>query len=432
MSLALKVLCISPRFAPTNEADTHRLRLLLPHAIEAGWVPTIIAVDADCLDVKQDEHLLSGLPADLPVYRVKIAPHFMGLKSVFIRSWFAIDRQVRDLLSHEKFDVVFFSTNEFPLTWLAIAWKRDFGVPFCMDYQDPWVNDYYALSPHVTPPGGRFKYYLISRLHQFLEARVVPEAAGIMAVSEAYIDSLIRRYGPEIQKKHRLVKQFPAEPDEFKNVRNRVGFSDRKIWRYIGAAGPYMKKSASAFFEAWSLAGADEPEFLENFYLEIKGTSYAVNGVKSLEPLAKGLTIERNVTETPSRLPYAEVLEQLCNSDALIIFGSDDPAYAASKIYPYLLAGKPLLLIVHESSPVIELIKQVGGAVVVGFSENDHDLHERIYRSWFLNRAYKNSIPINKANFEAFTAKRQAKDVCEWLVDVSRYKKDMFLDKYHT
>ena len=46
-----------------------------------------------------------------------------------------------------------------------------------------------------------------------------------------------------------------------------------------------------------------------------------------------------------------------CNmQDALFMPGSDDPAYTASKIYPYLLTRKPLLAIFNAESPALAVL----------------------------------------------------------------------------
>ena len=54
-----------------------------------------------------------------------------------------------------------------------------------------------------------------------------------------------------------------------------------------------------------------------------------------------------------------------------MVFGSEEPAYTASKIYPYLLSGRPVLAVFHEKSPVVSLIRAVGGGVCVTFDEED-------------------------------------------------------------
>ena len=417
----LNVLCISPRFAPSNEADTHRLRLLLGHAESAGWRPVVVAVEADCLEVAQDAWLLSSLPNNIEVFRVRVPNKRFGLASVFVRAWQGVDRQVRALLAARSFDLVFFSTNEFPLAYLAIGWKRDFGVRFSIDYQDPWVNDYYRQHPWRKPPGGRLKFAVMDRINRVLERGVVRHCSGFLTVSQAYLDTLVRRYGDMVGGKPMLVRPFPAEPGELMSLRAETVTAvagKNAVWRYIGRGGGDMAKAASAFFQAWHSALKAGYLSLEAARMELIGTSYATSGSarKTFEPLVADTPLASQVSENPERLGYSEALSRLLSSDALVVFGSDDPAYTASKIYPYLLARKPLLAIFHENSSVVKLLSEVGGSVCVSFNEetSPEALAAAIEKAWFSPGMFRKTIPMNNAAFEPYTAKVQARELGEW------------------
>ena len=415
MNRPLNVLCISPRFAPTNEADTHRLRLLLRHATQAGWCPTVVAVAPECLSVKQDPWLLEGLPKDLAVHRVAIPRKAWGLSSVFARAWRPMDRKVREILGRGAFDLVFFSTNEFPLTYLAIGWKKDFGVPFCMDFQDPWVNDYYRAHPEVVPPGGRLKYALISQLHRFFERRVVREVSGLLAVSQGYLTALSKRHGESVATKPMLVRPFPAEPAEFDNLPT-FRPNELNCWRYIGRGGEDMSFAAAAFFRAWARAVDQKLLRQEAIRFEALGTSYANAGAPTLEHHADGLSIRQQVMEHPARIPYSAVMGKLSASSALVVFGSNDASYTASKIYPYLLAGKPLLAIFHEQSSVVTLLRECAGGHLVTFDDATtlEVLADRIYDVWFSRCGYDHQVALDEKSFEPYLARRQAMDLQIW------------------
>ena len=77
------------------------------------------------------------------------------------------------------------------------------------------------------------------------------------------------------------------------------------------------------------------------------------------------------MTETTDRLPYFEALQCLLDADALIVPGSDDPGYTASKIYPYILARKPLLAIFHEQSSVVDVLRKTKAGTVIPFRSGE-------------------------------------------------------------
>lgn len=424
---ALRILCISPRFAPVNAADSHRLRLLLPHFAGYGCDVEVLTVDASGVPGPQDPWLADRIPAAVPVHRVHAWPlSGWGLNGLAQRSFVPLYKKGSELLSNGDFDLVFFSTTEFLLHGLGPLWRRRWGVPFCMDFQDPWVNDYYRQNPQVVPPGGRFKHGVIDRIHRLVERAVVRRCSGFLSVSAAYLPMLAQRYGAVVAHQPRLVAGFPGEPGELKGVSPAQPVEDAstavKTWRYIGRGGADMAEAASAFFGAWRMAidqgllGVDEVRF------EAIGTSYAAvgRGEKTLAPIAAKAGLLANVAETPDRLGYSDMLRTLLASDALVVFGSDDPAYTASKIYPYLLAGKPLLAIFHEESSVVSLMQVAGGGVCVTFNEQTtpEQLSIAILGAWFDLRQFDDAVSLDRQAFEPYTARSQAREVVQWFSEI--------------
>lgn len=430
-SRILRVLAVSPRFAPINGADTHRLRLLLRHAASSGWRAEVLAVDAADVVGPIDPWLKEQLPAGVPVHRVR-AWHIKGwgLNGLAQRSVWPLYRKGNELLASGRFDLVFFSSTEFALHVLGPLWKRKFGVPFCMDYQDPWVNDYYRLHPDVMPPGGLFKYAIADRLHRAMEGFVVPACSGFLAVSQNYLTDLGRRYGSEVTDKPMLVRPFPAEPaelDAFTGQISKAGATGAALtWRYVGRGGPDMARAASAFFLAWRQAVGEGALTSTSVHFEASGTSYAAagQGAKTFEPLVAGTGIASQVRENTDRIGYSEMMLKLVESDALVVFGSDDPTYTASKIYPYLLASKPLLAIFHESSSVVRLMREVGGGVCVTFNERTalEALAAKIGEAWFSWDRHCHEVRLDPIAFAPYTAHSQAKEMRKWFDNILAQK----------
>jgi hypothetical protein len=49
----------------------------------------------------------------------------------------------------------------------------------------------------------------------------------------------------------------------------------------------------------------------------------------------------------------------------LMLLGSTDPNYTASKLYPYILARRPLLTVFHENSSVVDITQETGAGTIV-------------------------------------------------------------------
>jgi hypothetical protein len=451
----MRVLIISPHFPPTNAADMQRVRLVLPYLAEAGASVEVLCVEAAQVAAPQDAWLAAGLPPEIPLHRVTALglqwSRMPGLGTLSYRALRAIRRKGNELLGRNQssgsFDLIYFSTTQFGIHVLGPEWKRKFGVPFAMDYQDPWVSDYYREHPDVVPPGGRLKYALASWMSRRQEPRVLRHCSGITSVSAAYPEQLARRYGGEEMGKREVerlnyeatangqsrtgvklfqfsafrsrffstVLPFPGDVRDFERVkRDNIHQSvfdphdGLKHWVYVGRGGADMALAVRAVFSAL----ASLRQLSSDLRLHFIGTSYAAagRGVKTIEPLATKYGLEGIVMEHPDRIPYSETLRCLLDADALVVPGSDDPGYTASKIYPYLLAEKPLMAVFHERSSVVELIRQVGGGVVVGFDsgESPEAIAKRIRERAFDGAGHLPQVVLDREAFAAHTAAHHA------------------------
>src|SRR5262249_36216040 len=64
-----RALIVSPHFPPDSSAASHRMRLLAPHLAEAGWTPTVVAVEPDAYEGRLDPDLAAMVPDSLEVVR---------------------------------------------------------------------------------------------------------------------------------------------------------------------------------------------------------------------------------------------------------------------------------------------------------------------------------------------------------------------------
>jgi hypothetical protein len=208
-----RVLIVSPHFPPVNTADMHRVRMLLPFFRENGWIAEVLAVSPDHVEAPRDPWLLRGLPRELVVHRVQTLglrwTRIPGLGTLGLRALRPLARAGDLILANGGFDLVYFSTTVFEVHLLGARWRRRLGVPFVMDYQDPWVNDYYREHPDIVPPGGRLKYLLAGSLHRWMEPRVLRACAGLTCVSPDYPQRLVERY-PWTDALPCLVEAFPV------------------------------------------------------------------------------------------------------------------------------------------------------------------------------------------------------------------------------
>lgn len=423
-----RVLIVSPNFPPANGADAQRARMTIPYFEDHGWEPTVLAVNPIHLAMPQDEWLLQGIPDRIRIHRCNalsrswsIVP---GLGNLDYRVLGRMRRYGDRLLASEGFDLIYFSTTVFTLMRLGPHWKKHFRVPYVVDYQDPWVNDHYRQHPEITPPGGRLKFGVVDRLSRRYETGVVKDCDGITSVSPDYLHQLQMRYtwSGTIPS---LVLPFPGAERDFDRIRSEPGSQSAfaandglQHWVYVGRGGPDMQFALSGFFAALQKWKAEQGAKYRRTRINFIGTSYAAagQGTKTISPIAERYGVADIVSESTDRVPYESVLRMLLDADALIVPGSNDPAYTASKLYPYLMAEKPLLAIFHENSSVVDVINKTGGARVVTFASGTSvdDLAVEVQRNWFDGDQYSFREPLNRQAFQPYTDQASAQRLCDF------------------
>ena len=421
-----RVLIVTPHFAPTNAPDGQRVRTALPYLRELGWEAHILAVQPDQVEHCQDPYLSQTLPQDVPITRVRALPtrytRQIGLGNLGLRCLPFMQREGDRLLSTQSFDLVFFSTTIFPVMALGDRWQRRFQIPYVLDFQDPWRSDYRHGS---TPPGGRFKYAVAQAMAHLLEPRAMQRVQQIISVSPAYPKVLQHRY-PWLKPEQFTVLPFGAPEADFEQLsqmqmRQQVFDPNdgNRHWVYVGRGGSDMATALRALFAAIQQHRDRDPHRWRSIRLHFVGTSYAPGNLaaKSVEAIAQDYHLADLVTEYPHRIPYFEAQQVLVESDAILMVGSDDPTYTASKLYPCVLACKPILAVFHYQSSVVEILHQCQAGQVATFDRpglQPNLSHQLIFHlDWLLNLPKGYQPPTNWTAFQPYTARAMTQQMCQ-------------------
>lgn len=412
-----RLLIVSPNFPPSSAADMQRVRMSLPYFREFQWEATVLAVQPDA-GGSNDPLLQLTVPADAEVKRVdpvseSLARRF-GIGNIAIRAISQLYREGLALIASRQIDLVYFSTTMFFAMPLGRLWQQQTGVPFVLDIQDPWLSDYYETHPEVTPPR---KHALSRRAHAVLERWTMQAASGLVAVSEPYIATLRRRY-PHLIDVPAVTLPFAASSVDFEILtqhRQPNPFFDPTDTQvhaaYVGRAGDDMRPALEILFGALEEGRRTAPLEFGPVRLHFVGTNYSTeaNARRTVAPVADQEGCGDVVTETPARAPYFSALQLLKDAAFLVLIGSDDPTYTASKVYPYLFAGKPIVAVVHERSSLVPVLRSAPHCVLVTFGSNDaRQARASLLRQW---RELLQQLPVDCPPSEAIVARYGAREM---------------------
>ncbi|MCC7007743.1 MAG: hypothetical protein IT184_02910 [Acidobacteria bacterium] len=364
------VLLITPHFPPDASAAAHRVRLLAPYLPKYGWQPTVLTCREDAYEGALDPALAAFVPASLRVVRAPAWPvrltRSVGIGDLGLRSFAGLRRAASALCASEPFDAAFITI--FPsYTALLGPWlTRRFRVPFILDYQDPWVSAWGAEVGGRPDGGVDVKSRLSRTLAGWLEPRVVKAAAAITAVSAGTFEPVLRR-NPDIQP---ITEAIPlgAEPQDFcQEWSPRVALpfdpADGQLHVcYTGTMLPLGRETLRAVLAAVARVRDERPALYTRLRLHFIGTSNQSVAAETYRvlPIARELGVADVVDEQPARLPYSAIVQVQQHAGALLALGSSEPHYTASKIFPLLLARRPLLAVYHEASTVADVLGAIG------------------------------------------------------------------------
>lgn len=397
--LMKRVLIVTSSFTPAMPASVHRARQLGWCLREAGWDVEVLTPSVEFQRTEWlDDQSSVFFPTDIPCHEVPPPARSwiakFGAKSMAWRALLPMYRQGCELLASGRFDLVYITTTVFNFFCLGRLWQRQFGVPYVLDFHDPW----YRPNQSITSTNHRFKAWLSNRLARYMEAYAVKKAAGLVAVSPDYLQELRARYpaAKAFQGDRFAAIPFGVLPLDFELARPRTQVmspasdisspssvpevrspvsefqisafqrfnqrppsSDLEI-AYVGVGAEIMAKSFRRIANGLARLRRQHPELLPRIRIRLFGTDgrWKDGLPKILQEQAVAAGIGDLVAEDPRIIPYRQAIERAVAADGLLVLGVDDPAYMPSKLFLYAMTGKPLLACMHAGSQVNDYFKR--------------------------------------------------------------------------
>lgn len=375
-----------------------------------GWDPIIVRADEKYYTEALDPALANLVPVTVKQVRTKPLPveytRLFGVGDIGLRGWFGYRAALDQLARDRRVQAVLITGSPFYPMLLAQHVRKNLRLPVVLDFQDPWVSQEGKARP--TWSKGRMSH----RLAVALEPLALRHADFVTSVSQRQNDDLADRYA-WVDRARMAAIPIGGDPDDFDALREHpIGrqnvslAADHINLVYVGTFLPRAQALIRVLFQALADLRRDRPQLGNRIRMIFVGTSNQTHeiGTHRIMPLAEAVGVSSLVMEHAPRVPFLEALSLLARADGLLMIGSDEPHYTASKIYPNLMSGTPYLSIYHRSSSAHSILSAAGGGLSHAFeTQNELDqLRPILVES--LYRLADSPGSLGRANPEAYRA----------------------------
>ena len=348
-----KLLIIYPHWPPSNLAGVHRARLISNFLPEFGWQPVVLTVNPDCYEETADPELCRTVADHVEVHFVDAFPAPRRLRivgDIGVRAFYQLWRGALRLLRSAEFDFIWIPIPSFYVAVLGRLLHLRTGVPYGIDYIDPWVRPLHPSQRLISRAG------LSLLAARILEPIAVRRASLISGVARPYYKPVIDRNFPDGGVVDVAMPYgFDPRDHEIEPEDQSLPWDPQQIraWVYAGAVLPKSRLFFESLFQSI--------EFLRNAALwppDVKllffGTGYYFG--PGISEIARQHGIDDIVVEQRERAGFLQIQHYLRSADRVLVIGSSEPHYTASKTFQCILSGKPILAMLHKDSTACQFL----------------------------------------------------------------------------
>lgn len=417
-----RVAIVSGHFAPSNLVGAHRARLWSRYLPEFGWEPVVVTGDPAEYEEKPDPDLERLVAPGLEVVH---APTWSTRRlrlvgDIGVRSFWGCYRVLTGMARAGKLD---FTMVTIPSNFLGPVGRLvhlKTGVPFGIDYQDPWVN----VWPGVEVPFSRA--WTSHNLAKLLEPWAVKGASLVTGMAPGYVAGMLGR-NPEVAK-NAVVAYMPmgSAPEDYRLVRTlgRKPFlfdpdDGRFHMIYAGALLPAGLVVLDAFLAGLRHLRGCAPRTASRLVVHFVGTGSSPDdptGHRVL-PRARAVGVEGMISEHPHRIGYVDTLNHLMHSSGVLVLGSTEPHYTPSKVFQAMLSDRPVFAMLHRDSTAVGMIRSARAGDVMTLAEGELPPPAAVADALqaFVERPSADRGPVDRSLFETYSARESTRQFAEAL-----------------
>ena len=443
----MNVLIIYPHWHPANLAGVHRPRLIGNYLPDFGWNPIVLTVQEKYYEKPPDPDFYRAFADHFEVHRVQALPvtrpRIIG--DIGLRAFFSLKKAALKLLKTKSIDFIWIPIPSFYVANLGAILYNKFNIPYCIDYIDPWIRD---ISNRKN-----LRAIMSQAIARFLEPRALKKASLVTGVDYGYYkNALYRNFSADQivdindvplhdEGKHFTLPQRMNSVNDSKAVNSAIKFTG--VNTIFHGAMPYgfdpddhritLENVAAPWKntdEVYLYAGAFLPNsayFIRLLFLALReiisgngkyqnqklyfvGTGNYTH--KSIESYAQEAQVSEYVTEIRGRYPFLQVLNFLSRASGVMVIGSTEEHYTASKVYQALMSKRPVFAVFHRNSSAAKVMRECkADQYLVRYSEDvtENDFYEQLKDTFlaFLHNKYEWQPDLNA--LEKYSARESAR-----------------------
>jgi glycosyltransferase involved in cell wall biosynthesis len=297
-----------------------------------------------------------------------------------------------------KFDVVLTTVSPNSTAIIGYFLKKLSTANWVIDYRDPWI-------PNPFRKRGRIRYFLENKIENSMLS-----SSDFNVTTSSFITEIYRQSYPQHAEKFRTITNCYDPELQFVSPVREVEIKPNRKFRIIHAGTFYAKRNPTGFLEGLVALIAKHPEIrskIEMLFIGVDANAYK----KQILSVSRKLSVDCEIGGTVS---YKESMQCICSSDLLLAINGiedRDNIFIPAKIFDYMAANKPILLIGHKGAASEIVERGQLGAVrkhddIDGICEAIYDL----YSQW------ERSLPFEPD--EQYIARYHASNVTKQLVAV--------------
>jgi hypothetical protein len=268
-------------------------------------------------------------------------------------------RALSDLAARREIDFLLITVASHYASVLGRMIHRRFGVPYGIDYQDPWISESKKTHPALS------KAWADDKLARILEPWAVRDAALITGVAPGYFAAVLERNPGVAARAITAAMPIGGSERDFEMVRRAspapfLFDPDDGLFHmiYAGALLPAGVTIVEAFLQALARLRATAPATAARLRVHFVGTGRSANDAQGHQvlPPARKVGVEEMVTEHPHRIGYVDALNHLVRASAVLVLGSTERHYTPSKLFLAVLSRRPVLAVLHEASTAVDML----------------------------------------------------------------------------